>query len=127
MKVTAINTAPTDIPLELGLRVVGRREARPFQGDHRSVPRRRSRGTRWISVAHLSASTDEFIASRLIGMDSLDLAAAERLCGLERRSTRNIDDDSLTRAFGGVEMCCGTSRLRRGMSRSHSCSRWCHG
>jgi hypothetical protein len=33
MKVTAINTAPTDIPLELGLRVVGRREARPFQGD----------------------------------------------------------------------------------------------
>lgn len=104
MKITEIKTTPINIPLELGyVWSVGVNHGfsktiiEVFTDD----------GLVGLGEAQShthSALIDEFIAPRLIGMDPFDLAAAERLCLPEWRSARNIDDDSLTRAFGGLEI-----------------------
>jgi glucarate dehydratase len=47
---------------------------------------------------------DEVVAPRLVGLDPFDLASCERACLPEWQSARNIEDDALSRAFGGVEM-----------------------
>lgn len=51
-----------------------------------------------------AALIDELITPQLIGRDPFDLAACERACLPEWQSARNLEDDSLARAYGAVEM-----------------------
>lgn len=60
--------------------------------------------------AHL---IDEALAPLLIGMDPFDLAACERRCLTEWRSARNIGNDTLTRAFGGIEIALWDIKAKR--------------
>ncbi|MEN0140269.1 MAG: mandelate racemase/muconate lactonizing enzyme family protein [Rhodococcus sp. (in: high G+C Gram-positive bacteria)] len=104
MKITEIKTTPINIPLELGyVWSVG-----VNQGFSKTIIEVFTDdgfvGLGEAQSYEHAKLIDEVIAPRLIGVDPFDLAAAERLCLPEWQSARNIDDDSLTRAFGGVEI-----------------------
>ncbi|MCO4253735.1 mandelate racemase/muconate lactonizing enzyme family protein [Pseudarthrobacter cellobiosi] len=104
MKITEIKATPVNIPLEPGyLWSVGIN--RGFAKTIIEVFTDEGIVGLGEAPSHEHARLiDDVIAPRLLGADPYDLAACERMCLPEWQSARNLNDDSLTRAFGGLEI-----------------------
>ncbi|MDI3332034.1 MAG: mandelate racemase/muconate lactonizing enzyme family protein [Micrococcus sp.] len=104
MKITEIKATPVNIPLEPGyLWSVG--VNRGFAKTIVEVFT--DEGIVGIGEApsHEHAQLiDDFVTPSLLGADPYDVSECERLCLPEWQSARNLGDNSLTRAFGGVEI-----------------------